>query len=150
VIPLGQSNRKSRTIQTKIVISFSLLSLITMISFGNIVSNVYAAEPQFNNPYGDTVNSSGNVYVADANNNRIQKFSSTGTFIRKWGSLGTGNGQFNSPIGIAVDSSGYVYVDDTSNNRIQKFSNTGTFIRKWGAPGSLSLTPDGQILDPFS
>ena len=36
-------------------------------------------------PNGIAVDSSGNVYVADADNNRIQKFNSNGTFITKWG-----------------------------------------------------------------
>jgi DNA-binding beta-propeller fold protein YncE len=68
------------------------------------------------------VDASGNVYVADAGNNRIQKFSSSGTLITMWGSLGTGNGQFSNPSGVAVDASGNVYVADTFNNRIQVFS----------------------------
>ena len=41
--------------------------------------------------------SSGNVYVADTANNRIQVFSSNGTFISKWGKYGAGDGSFNSP-----------------------------------------------------
>jgi lysophospholipase L1-like esterase len=76
--------------------------------------------------------------------NRIQKFSSTGSFLATWGALGTGNGQFNSPSGVATDSSGNVYVADTLNNRIQKFSSTGTFITTWGALG----TGDGQFNSP--
>ena len=82
---------------------------------------------------GVAVDSSGNVYVADTNNNRIQKFDSSGTFITKWGSSGTGDGQFEYPTGIAVDSSGNVYVADTDNHRIQKFDSNGTFLTKWGS-----------------
>ncbi len=67
------------------------------------------------------VDSSGNVYVSDIGNSRIQKFTSTGTFITKWGSGGSGDGQFYYPFGVTVDSSGNVYVADTFNNRIQKF-----------------------------
>ena len=40
---------------------------------------------QFYNPNGVAVDSSGNIYVADQINNRIQKFSSSGTFLTKWG-----------------------------------------------------------------
>ncbi|MDO8727668.1 MAG: hypothetical protein Q7J35_16510 [Candidatus Methanoperedens sp.] len=54
-------------------------------------------------------------------NNRIQKFSSDGTFLTQWGSAGTGVSQFSNPLGIAVDSSGNVYVADSGNRRIQKF-----------------------------
>jgi len=52
---------------------------------------------QFKNPRGVAVNgASGNVYVADSTNNRIQEFSSSGAYIRAWGtdvvSSGAGNG----------------------------------------------------------
>ena len=46
---------------------------------------------------GIATDAAGNVYVADTRNNRIQKFSATGTFITKWGSSGSGNGQFDAP-----------------------------------------------------
>ena len=55
-------------------------------------------------------------------NNRIQKFDSSGNFITKWGSNGSGDGQFNGPQGVAVDGSGNVYVVDAYNHRIQKFT----------------------------
>src|SRR5437763_15761882 len=33
----------------------------------------------------------GNIFVGDQGNERIQKFDSNGKFVMKWGSLGTGN-----------------------------------------------------------
>jgi hypothetical protein len=99
---------------------------------------------QFSTPFGIAVDASGNVYVADSSNNRIQKFSSSGNFIIAWGASGTGTGQFSTPFGIAVDASGNVYVADSSNNRIQKFSSSGNFIIAWGALG----TGNGQFSDP--
>ena len=80
-----------------------------------------SGDGQFSSPNGVAVDSSGNVYVADVSNYRIQKFSSSGTFLTKWGSKGSGDGQFHWPDGVAVDSSGNVYVTETHNNRIQKF-----------------------------
>jgi hypothetical protein len=78
-------------------------------------------------------------------NDRIQKFTNTGTFIREWGDDGTGNGQINGPVGVSIDSKGNVFVADNGNDRIQKFSNTGKFIRKWSGSGGggniTSLSP---------
>lgn len=94
------------------------------------------------------IGSSGNVYVVDSNNDRIQVFKNDGTFIRKWGSGGTSNGQFNFPFGVGIDSSSNVYVVDSGNNRIQKFKNSGTFIRTWGTFGTANQTQANSI-NPF-
>ena len=70
---------------------------------------------------------SGNVFVTDFGNRRIQKFKSTGIFTTKWGSQGSADGQFLSPQGIAIKSATVsfleerVYVADTGNSRIQVF-----------------------------
>ena len=81
-----------------------------------------SADGQFRIPSGLAVDSSGNVYVADTGNDRIQKFDSNGKFITKWGSPGSGDGQFSVPYGIAIDSSsGNVYVADKGNSRIEVF-----------------------------
>jgi len=74
--------------------------------------------------------------VTDSRNRRIQAFTVEGTFLRQWGSWGSGEGQFNWPEGIAVDGSGTVYVTDSRNRRIQAFTVEGTFLRQWGSWGS--------------
>ena len=61
---------------------------------------------------------------APSGNDRIQKFTTTGTFITRWGSEGSGDGQFNGPVSVAVDNADNVYVTDQSNSRIQKFKLT--------------------------
>jgi tripartite motif-containing protein 71 len=95
-------------------------------------------------PLGVTVNSEGNVYVADTLNHRIQKFDSNGKFLLKWGSEGSEGSHFKRPMGIIVDTSGNVYVADSGNNRVQKFDSNGKFLLKWGAKGS----EDGQFYEP--
>src|SRR4051794_8753843 len=62
---------------------------------------------------------SGNIYVADVYNHRIQKFDSNGNFLTKWGSFGSGDGEFYYPYDVAVDGLSNVYVVDANNHRIQ-------------------------------
>ena len=45
---------------------------------------------QFESPVGVATDGSGNVYVADTGNNRIQKFDASGTFLTTWGSCRLG------------------------------------------------------------
>ena len=73
-------------------------------------------------PFGVAVALDGSVYVADRSNDRIQKFTSAGVFVSKWGTRGGGDGQFYGPTGVTVASDGSVYVADYGNHRIQKFS----------------------------
>ncbi len=128
--------------------------VVSGVCFVTTWGSLGTANGQFSYPYGIAVDSSGNVFVADGNNERIQKFQlsnpcPTGTtqvvsgvcFVTKWGSQGTADGQFEIPWGIAVDSSNNVFVADTANHRIQKFTNSGTFVTKWGSQG----TADGQF-----
>jgi DNA-binding beta-propeller fold protein YncE len=91
-----------------------------------------AGNGQLDAPAHLAVDAADNIYVADANNNRVQVFNKNGTYLRQWGGPGTAEGQLGTPIGIGVGPDGRVYVSDRENHRVQKFSATGTFIRMWG------------------
>ena len=97
---------------------------------------------QFDVPAGVATDAAGNVYVADLDNDRIQKFASTGTYITQWGTRGTGDGQFDRPYGVATDAAGNVYVADGFNHRIQKFTSGGTYLTQWDSSG----TGNGQFV----
>lgn len=81
---------------------------------------------------------------AFSGNNRIQYFSSTGSYQGQWGSRGTATSQFIDPWGVAFDSSDNLYVVDSVNNRVQVFSSSGTFLRQWGSYGG----DDGEFDNP--
>jgi DNA-binding beta-propeller fold protein YncE len=88
------------------------------------------------------VDAHGNVYVADAFNNRVQKLSPTGQPLAQWGRPTIG---FTHPAGVAIDSHGAVYVADTGNNRIAKFSPDGKLLG-WRT-GSQLQRPTGIAVD---
>jgi YD repeat-containing protein len=94
-----------------------------------------AAAGVLNRPVGEALDASGDVWVADAANNRIAEFSKAGTLMATYGSEGTEAGQFEWPAGIAVNQkTGDVYVSEVTNNRIDELSSSGAFIRAigWG------------------
>ena len=103
------------------------------------------ANGEFSGPRGIAVDAVDNVYVADTDNNRIQKFTSSGTYVAQWGTAGTGNTQFNGPWGVGTDTAGNVYVADTGNNRIQKFDANGTYLATIATSG----TANGQVSAPL-
>ena len=81
-----------------------------------------SGDGQLNFPDGIAVDEAGNVYVADRDNHRVQKFGADGRFLLTWGSEGGGDGQFDRPRYVAVDGAWNVYVSDSGNHRVQVFA----------------------------
>lgn len=78
---------------------------------------------RFRRPYAVAVDASGRLYVADADNQRVQVFGDSGAYLTTLGgSWGAATGQLRNPKGVALDSQGYVYVTDNINSRIQKLA----------------------------
>lgn len=90
----------------------------------------------FYQPSQVATDSQGNVYVVDSEKHTVQKFTSDGQFVTRWGSEGASPGEFDQPTGVAVDEDGNVYVTDTYNSRVQKFTADGQFVLEWGSSGS--------------
>jgi hypothetical protein len=133
------------------------------------------AAGQFREPWGVAVDqASGDVYVADIKNKRIDEFEASGNFVRAWGwgvlneakelqscTVATGCGQgiegsgpgelSESHMGVAVDndplssSYGDVYVDDSGGGgRVEKYGPSGEFLLEFAAED-----PNGVIaVDP--
>jgi len=114
----------------------------------------------FSHPRDIAVDSLGNVYIADMDNNRIQKYDSDGNFLLMWGyGVSTGALEFEicqgscrlgrsggsggvcdgypvvQPRGIGVDSSDNVWVANGCD-RVQKFDSQGNYLFQFGSTGS--------------
>jgi DNA-binding beta-propeller fold protein YncE len=89
---------------------------------GGAVDGSGSGNGQFAYPKGIIADAQDNIYVVDVNNNRVQKFNSSGAYVGKFGTAGSGNGKFKEANGIAIDSSNNIYVADSGNKRIQKFA----------------------------
>ena len=112
----------------------------------------YGSKPlQFITPAGIAISPlTGQVYIADYGNHRVQVLNPDLTFSCLFGGEGSANGQFQYPCDVAIDSQGLVYVTDSYNHRIQKFSSDGKFVSQFGTkgsdPGQLD-TPVGITID---
>jgi YD repeat-containing protein len=100
------------------------------------VGSAGAGAGQFNRPQGIALDPSGNVWVADTGNNRLEEFNSGGTFVRSTGSSGGNNLQFSQPLAIATDPSGNLWVADTRNDRVEKLTSAGAYSLQAGGAGS--------------
>ena len=112
--------------------------------FGN--HSFFDGPLKFNGPCGITINkTSGQVYVADSRNNRVQVLNADLTFSHMFGRNGSHcKGLLNYPHGIAIDSEGFVYVADTGNHCIQQFTPEGKHLSSFGTKGSAP----GQLTNP--
>ena len=93
-----------------------------------------ATNARLNHPSGAAVDSSGNVYIADRDNNRIRSVHPDGTIVTVAGNGFAGNSgdgglalqaELNSPSSVTLDSAGNLYIADTGNARIRKITSGG-------------------------
>lgn len=110
---------------------------------------------QFSQPVGVALDASGNVYVTDSYNHRIEVFAPDGDYRSQWGSYGAGAGQLSYPSRIAIGPDGLAYVLDSGNTRVEVFTTSGDYVREWNgtngsqpvlrSPQGLAIGPDGTV-----
>lgn len=107
-----------------------------------------------NGPSGVAVDTNGNLYIADTQNNRIRKVTvSTGVITTVAGNGTAGysgddtlaaGAELNGPGGVAVDASGNLYIADFQNNRIRKVTASTGVITTVAGNGTAGYSGDGE------
>ena len=110
-----------------------------------------ATSAQLNHPRGLAVDTNGNVYVTDADNNKIRRISIVDGIISTYAGTGVaGNSgdfgaatsaQLNNPQGIAADTMGNFFVADCYNNKVRRISTVG-IITTYAGTGTIGSSGD--------
>jgi tripartite motif-containing protein 71 len=113
---------------------------------GNVcrAANTGSLPGQLSGPRGIAVTAGGNIWVVDAGNSRLQKFSPTGAVLNTISGEGTEPGKLKAPTSITVAPDGSIWVADTGNNRIEQWSSSLAFVRAVGKEG----TGGGEFKSP--
>jgi sugar lactone lactonase YvrE len=107
-------------------------------------------------PAGVAVDSKGNLFVADQNNQRVRRISTDGTISTVAGNGGagfSGDGQqatsatIGIPSSVAIDASGNLYIADLGNRRIRRVSTSGVITSIAGNGSSLFSGDGGSALN---
>jgi len=110
-----------------------------------------AAAALLNSPRGLALDSSGNLYISDTNNNRVRRVAPDGTISTLAGTgvagfLGDGGAaataQLRTPRGLAVDGGGNLFIVDYGNDRIRKITRDGV-INTIAGTGAVGFSGDG-------
>jgi sugar lactone lactonase YvrE len=114
-------------------------------------TNGDALTARFNNPWGITIDSADNLYVAEVSSNTIRKITPAGVVSLFAGSpdglTGTVDAmgaaaRFSSPAGLAIDAANNLYVADGNNHTIRKITPSGLVSTVAGLAG-MSGIADG-------
>jgi DNA-binding beta-propeller fold protein YncE len=115
------------------------------------IGTVGDGDGQFRVPLGVAVDRSGNVFVVDMMQCRVQKFGPDGTFLSSLGTQGDYAGSFARPKHLAVDSEGIVYVVDATFQNVQMFDDKHRLLMHFGSagnfPGAMDLPAGIAVSD---
>ncbi len=123
------------------------------VSYVKTIGRAGQGAGEFLMPMGLIIDAYGQLYVADAGNNRVQVIDSNGHFVTEFGSYGWRDGEFDFPNDVAL-SLETLYVADTGNNRVQYcnlvnrifYPLMNTFQDfEFDAPEGISLGRNGEV-----
>lgn len=86
------------------------------------------------------VDSAGNLYILDAANFRVQKYTADGKFLTSFGRRGQGPGEFGIPTRMDIVDDKFIYIHDAGNSRLHQYTTEGEFVKGYSAesfPGQM-------------
>ncbi len=88
---------------------------------------------QLDEPVAVAIGSEGDAYVVDQENDRIEKFTSAGSFVEAYTPIvGNNTKRLDNPNGIAISpKSGDIYIANTSRNSVVVLNSKGEFLTEW-------------------
>ncbi|MHB8303771.1 MAG: Ig-like domain repeat protein [Acidobacteriaceae bacterium] len=114
-----------------------------------------ATSAELNDPYAATLDSNGNLYIADTSNYRIREVVAATGIIQTIAGNGTngysGDGgsataaEISYVYGIFTDSAGNVYIGDTGNNAIREINTSSDVISTIAGNGTAGFLGDGGV-----
>ena len=147
--------------QTNLIIKITQAGTESVVA-GNGIGNVNGkgTGASFHYPAGMAADASGNIYIADGENNLIRKMTPDGTVTTFAGSGnnahadGTGTGaSFRVPWGLAFDAAGNLYVADRGDGRIRKITSAGvvTTVAGNGTTATVNgIGTNASFYDPYA
>ncbi|HME06279.1 MAG TPA: hypothetical protein VKG25_04480, partial [Bryobacteraceae bacterium] len=140
-------------VATQFIVYSQNYTISTVAGTNRVTENVPASGAPLRTPSGIAIDSAGNLYIADALDNRVRKINPSGlisTFA------GTGQPGYTGdrgpaakatlffPSSVAVDSAGNVYIADSSNNAVRKVTTDG-MINTVAGTGATGFGGDGGL-----
>ncbi|HZL25197.1 MAG TPA: hypothetical protein VFC39_01560 [Acidobacteriaceae bacterium] len=123
---------------------------------GGYIGDGLATSTELNAPAGLAVDTAGNLYIADTQNQRIRIISGgqistvagTGTAGASGDNGTSAAAMLSAPTGIALDSAGNLYIADTGNNKVRSINvSTNSLAFKTLNPGESSPAQTVSLFD---
>lgn len=139
----------------RLYVSDTTLAKVFLFDLDGRFLKEWDAPDHFGRPAGLAVDQSGQLYVVDAQKNRLSIFSQDGELLRTITSASLPDLTFNTPSNVSVDTRGQIFVVDSMNFRIETFSAEGESLGTIGSigdgpgyfarPRGIAIDSDGHI-----
>ncbi|KAF0144507.1 MAG: hypothetical protein FD156_1811 [Nitrospirae bacterium] len=145
----GGETMRVKIICLPIVIALSTIIFLSLSEFASAATAPVSTPLGYNTlqgcaPARIATDSSGKIYVTDANTESVRVFSNNGVPLS--------NIRANKPLGVAVDSSGKIFVGSVSEGSVSVFSSEGSLLYKLGAgtgeftmPSDIAISSSGTV-----